>query len=263
MAKLALTPDLGNEYEHLFDTAVINNSHYAEVDGYIKKMVTNKATYEAVGQPLNIPWYFIAIIHCMEAGLDFKAHLHNGDPLTQRTVQVPAGRPLTGKPPFSWEASATDALTIEGFTAWTDWSIPGMLFCFEKYNGTGYRVKGINSPYLWSYSNQYSSGKFVTDGVYNQDAVSKQCGAAVLLRRMFEMQILPSNDTDRISRISQLGEEVAFNAGAVKADNAAQLQALLNASGIPLKSDGLAGNNTSNAYFKITGKYLKGDPRRV
>ena len=263
MSKLAFTPDLSNDYEHLFDTAVINNSHYGEVDGYIKKIVANKATYEAVANPLNIPWYFVAIVHCMEAGLDFKAHLHNGDPLTQRTVQVPKDRPIVGNPPFSWVASATDALTIEGFTTWTDWSIPGMLYCFERYNGIGYRLKGINSPYLWSYSNNYTSGKYTADGVYDANAVSKQCGAAVLLRRMCEQQIVHVGDTDRISQIKQLGEQVAYNSTSVKSDNAAQLQSLLNASGIPLKSDGLAGKNTSTAYFQVSGKYLNGDPRRV
>jgi lysozyme family protein len=226
-------------------------------------MVANKAVYEAVGTPLNIPWYFIAVIHCMEAGLDFKAHLHNGDPLTQRTVQVPKGRPLAGTPPFTWADSATDALACEGFTNWTDWSIPGMLYCLERYNGTGYRQKGINTPYLWSYSNNYTSGKYVADNVYSADAVSKQCGGGVILRRMCELQVIPLGVTDRISQIKQLGETVAYNTGAVKADNAAQLQSLLNAAGIPLKSDGLSGPNTSNAYFQVAGKYLHGDPRRV
>ncbi len=263
MLKLMFTPELANDYEHLFDSAIINTSHYPEVDGYIKKILANKTRYEAVGAPLNIPWYFIAVIHCMEAGLDFKAHLHNGDSLDQKTVQVPKGRPLTGTPPFTWEESATDALTYEGFANWTDWSIAGILYNLEKYNGTGYRNQGINTPYLWSYSNQYTSGKYVQDGKYDSNAVSKQCGAAVILRRMLEMQVIGSANTDRISRIKELGEQVAFNNGSVKNDNAAQLQTLLNAAGIPLKSDGLAGNNTSNAYYQISGKYLKGDPRRV
>jgi len=263
MAALAFTTDLENDYEHLFDTAVINENHYAEIDGYVNKIAANKATYAAVSDPLNIPWYFVGIIHCMECGLDFKTHLHNGDPLTQRTVQVPKGRPLTGNPPFTWEESATDALTIEGFTAWKDWSIPGILYCFERYNGIGYRQKGIHSPYLWSYSNNYTSGKYTADGVYDPNAVSKQCGAAVLLRRMSEKQIIHVGETDRITQIKQLGEQVTYNTSSVKSDNAAQLQALLNAAGIPLKSDGLAGRSTSNAYFTVSGKYLNGDPRRV
>ena len=80
---------------------------------------------------------------------------------------------------------------------------------------------------------------------------------------MCEQQIVHVGDTDRISQIKQLGEQVAYNSTSVKSDNAAQLQSLLNASGIPLKSDGLAGKNTSTAYFQVSGKYLNGDPRRV
>ena len=263
MPSLAFTADLGNDYEHLFDTAVINENRYSEIDRYVKKITANRATYAAVGDPLNIPWYFIGIIHCMECGLNFKTHLHNGDPLTQRTVQVPKGRPFTGNPPFSWEESAKDALIIEKFTAWKDWSIPGMLYCFERYNGIGYRRKGIHSPYLWSYSNNYSSGKYTADGIYDPNAVSRQCGAAVLLRRMCEKQIIQIDDMDRITQIKTLGELVIYNTSTIQADNAMQLQTVLNAAGIPLRSDGLAGKNTSNAYFKVSGKYLKGDPRRV
>lgn len=251
------------EYAKLFDTAVIKTDRYPEVDRYIDKIVANRATYEAVGNPLNIPWYFIGIIHCMECGLDFKTHLHNGDPLTARTVQVPAGRPLAGNPPFDWKDSATDALKLKSLDKWPDWSVPAMLYNLEKYNGFGYRNKGINSPYLWSYSNNYTSGKYVADGKYDPAAVSKQCGAGVLLRRLFERQVIPAGTNDRFADIKKLGEEVVYNTGKTPADNALQLQQLLNAAGYALKADGLAGQNTSNAYQLVSGRYLNGDPRRA
>jgi hypothetical protein len=41
------------------------------------------------------------------------------------------------------------------------------LTIWHSNNGFGYRAHGINSPYLWSYSNQYHAGKFVSDGVYS------------------------------------------------------------------------------------------------
>jgi lysozyme family protein len=47
-----------------------------------------------VREDLGIPWGFVAVIHNMEASLDFTKHLHNGDPLTSKTVQVPVARPL-------------------------------------------------------------------------------------------------------------------------------------------------------------------------
>src|SRR5439155_371250 len=130
----------------------------------------------------------VAVIHSMEAGGDFTRHLHNGDPLTARTTHVPAGRPRTGKPPFTWEASAIDALTYQGFGNWKDWSVPGTLYKLEGYNGFGYRDHHpqVLSPYLWSFSNHYARGKYVADGRFSQTAVSQQCGAAVLLKRLQE-----------------------------------------------------------------------------
>jgi lysozyme family protein len=40
----------------------------------------------------------------------------------------------------------------------------------------------LPTPYLWSFSNNYEKGKFVADGHYDPEAVSKQCGAALMLK---------------------------------------------------------------------------------
>ena len=256
----SLIDSLANEYRFLFDNCMINSDKFTEIDQLVSKMVANKIAYESVADATNVPWNFIAIIHCMEASLSFKVHLHNGDPLTARTVHVPKGRPATGTPPFTWEESAVDALTIDGFTANVDWSISGMLFSFEKYNGMGYRKKGIHSPYLWSYSNNYSKGKFTNDGIFDPNAVSQQCGAAVLLRRMSETQIAVKGDVDTITLIKNLGEQVVFDPDHFNA-NASQLQGLLNTIGQHLRIDGKAGINTSDAYYTVSGKFLQGDNR--
>ena len=120
----------------------------------------------------------------MECGFNFGTHLHNGDPLTARTVHVPANRPAVGSPPFTWRDSASDALIFEGFSQETAWSIPRMLYLFERYNGFGYRKLRVPSPYLWSFSNLYIKGKFVSDGHFDPDAVSAQSGAGVILKAL-------------------------------------------------------------------------------
>lgn len=247
-----------DEYQKLFDTCIIKPNKYPEIDSYISKMIANKNSYDAVSKKTDVPWNFIAITHCMEGSLNFKTHLHNGDPLTARTVHVPSGRPLAGHPPFTWEESAEDALTLEGFTTWRDWTVPGMLYCFEKYNGFGYRRRGINSPYLWSYSNHYAKGKFSSDGHFDPDAVSRQCGAAVILRRMSEKQIAVIGETDTLTQIKVLGNKVDY-APKTYSENAEQLQTMLNTIGLHLRIDGYAGKLTSDAYFMVAGKYLKGD----
>jgi lysozyme family protein len=99
-----LTNTLVNEYQICLIPALFNPKRKQEIDRQIDIMVNNKMRYEAVANKLNVPWYFIAIIHCMEGSLSFNKHLHNGDSLTQRTINVPTGRPLTGEPPFEWEA---------------------------------------------------------------------------------------------------------------------------------------------------------------
>ena len=141
------------------------------------------APIAAVGGPLGVPWQFIAAVHGLEACFNFRAHLHNGDfPLTQRTRQVPPARPLVWLPPSSWEASAGDAVKLMGFARQADWSVPRMLYRLEAYNGFGYRRVGRATPDLWSFSNLYSSGKFVADGHFEPKARSQQCGAAVMLK---------------------------------------------------------------------------------
>ena len=249
------------EYQHLFDTCLIKESKYAAVTTIANKIIANKSRYKAVGDPLNIPWYFIGIVHNMESSLNFTRHLHNGDPLTARTRNVPAGRPATGNPPFTWEQSATDSLKLQKLDLWQDWSVPGLLNQFEVYNGMGYRRRGINSPYLWSFSNQYSKGKFTSDGVYDPNAISQQCGAAVLLRRLRELQAIDFDEFEKIKMVKALGEQVTYNPNKYNA-KAEQLQIVLNGMGGVLRVDGKAGEKTSNEYHRLTNKYLNGDPRR-
>ncbi|WDF54391.1 hypothetical protein [Mucilaginibacter sp. KACC 22063] len=139
----------------------------------------------------SVPWYFIACVHYMECGFSFKKHLHNGDPLTGYTVHVPAHRPKVGHaPPFTFEESAVDAIKLMKYDQVTNWSLPYILLKLEGYNGFGYNRKGIKSPYLWSFSNHYTKGKYVKDGVFDANAVSTQMGAAVILKRMEERGLI-------------------------------------------------------------------------
>lgn len=187
----ALSRSLASEYSLLYESCLIRPNRKAAVGQVVRRLTANRPRYEKVAEALKMPWYVVAVIHNMEAGGDFKRHLHNGDPLSARTTHVPAGRPKTGKPPFTWEASAIDALTGQGLGTWKDWSIPGALYKLEGYNGWGYRDHHptVKSPYLWSFSNHYTKGKFVRDNVFSPTAVSKQCGAAVLLSNLVSRKL--------------------------------------------------------------------------
>lgn len=267
MPSVQLTARLRDEFNKLFNDCAIRPDRAAEVESIVRKIASNRSRYDKVESSLGVPWYNVAVIHNMESSLNFTRHLHNGDPLTARTVQVPAGRPKIGNPPFTWEQSAADALTLQRLGADTDWSLAGALYRLEQYNGWGYRLHHpeVLSPYLWSYSNQYTSGKYVADGTWSDTAVSKQCGAAVILRRMAEKlmfefpdQPLPREDSEPlvVAHSNRKSRDQAIVAGAE------ELQRWLNSfDGIFVKVDGVPGDGTSEAYKKVTGHYLPGDPR--
>ncbi len=174
---------LKSEYASYFASATIRPQHAETTGWYLKAMLQFRTRYEKLSATTGVPWFFIGVAHALEASFNFRAHLHNGDfPLSQRTRQVPAGRPRTWLPPSDWEASARDALALLGFVGKTDWSLERTLYRLEAYNGFGYRRLGVPSPYLWCFSNHYDRGKYVADGKWNAQARSQQCGAAVMLK---------------------------------------------------------------------------------
>jgi lysozyme family protein len=188
-----LTDALRSEYMTLYEVCQIRPAKRAACDAVVAKIVANRGRYDSVGKPLNIPWYVVAVLHSLEASLDFNAHLHNGDPLSARTVHVPKGRPIGGDPPFTWEESASDALIGDGLYGVKEWSLPSILYRLEGFNGFGYRTQhhDILSPYLWSFSQHYRSGKYVGDSVFDPKAVSDQCGAALLLKGLSALNLFP------------------------------------------------------------------------
>jgi lysozyme family protein len=178
--------NLKAEYEAEWANCQIRDDKRGTVEGVcVATLNANTAKYQQVAAQFpGMPWYFIGVIHAMETGFRFNRHLHNGDPLSAKTVRVPKGRPISGNPPFSWEVSAKDAMEHMGYNRETDWSLAHVLYLLEKYNGFGYRFKGLRTPYLWSYSNLYSKGRYVADGVFDPHAVSPECGAATMLKAL-------------------------------------------------------------------------------
>jgi lysozyme family protein len=181
-----LTPELEAEYVQRFNSLVISEHNRQAADLLAYRLMESQSIYANVETATGVPFYVVGLFHCMEADFDFDTHLHNGDPLSNRTVHVPRGRPVNGSPPFTWQESAIDALAYDAISSWKLWTVSGIAFCLEKFNGFGYRRKDINipSPYLWSGSTHYIKGKFESDGRYNPNLVSDQIGAMVILERL-------------------------------------------------------------------------------
>jgi lysozyme family protein len=174
---------IASECNAMYAACIVDQDRKSNVDFYVSRLLKFKSTYMSVGIELNgIPWQLVGIVHGMEAGFDFSRHLHNGDPLTDRTVRVPKGRPATGNPPFGWHESAIDALMLKGLHQIASWSRARTIYELERYNGFGYRLRALATPYLWSFTNLYVKGKYVRDHEFDPEAVSKQCGAAAILK---------------------------------------------------------------------------------
>lgn len=161
------------------------------IERVVARILRNKNIYKLVEAEIKFPWQAIGCIHFRESNLSFHGCLHNGDPLNAPTVNVPKGRG-----PFdSWEQSAIDALTLEGFASTTKWSLELILTSLEMYNGFGYMKKNLMSPYLWSFTDKYSHGKYVKDGKYDPEATDAQVGCAAILKKLEMMgQFKPTYD---------------------------------------------------------------------
>lgn len=158
-----------------------------DINKQAAKIDKNRERYEFVSGVTGVPWDVIGVIHYRESSGDFAGVLHNGQKIIgtgKKTTLVPKGRG-----PFStWEAAAIDALmNCAPFAGKNeDWSIAGTLDILERYNGLGYRNKGLPSPYLWAGTDQYVMGKYVADGKYDPHHVDTQLGVAPILMKLRE-----------------------------------------------------------------------------
>jgi len=160
---------LAGEYLALWRSMEIRAERMPAISSTARRIVDARDRYEAISAATGVPWYVVGVIHAMECGLRFDRHLHNGDSLARRTVRVPAGRPLAGPGPFSFEESAIDALGLKRLHDVGHWDIPRIAYELERYNGWGYRLyhPEVASPYLWSGTTHYSRGKYTKDETWS------------------------------------------------------------------------------------------------
>jgi len=252
---VALTAVLRREYGRLFDELRYS---IRPPDDLSDVLARGRNRYQEVAGKWH--WFFVGLVHIMESGARFDRHLHNGDPLGGRTTHVPKGRPARGAPPFTWEFSARDALS--GVKAIPAGDLPLLLHALEGYNGFGYRLyhPEVLSPYLWAGSSHYASGKYGADGVWSPSLVSKQIGAAVILRRYLELHPDEAAEWSGAYPLSGPFKD-AWRFGMQGREVAVLQEALNRVPGIFVRVDGIAGARTSDAFRRVTGKYLEGDPR--
>lgn len=160
-----------------------DTSWYEKV--FIPRLLKHKDKYMAVEKNTGVPAAFVMCLHTREAASDiggFNRYLGNGQPISKRTTKVPKGRG-----PFkTWEDGAIDAIRLMNLHHIEDWSVAQMCWQWERYNGLGYQTRGLNSPYVWNFTNHYSKGHYVADGTFSSTSIDNNIGCYVLYKLLVE-----------------------------------------------------------------------------
>lgn len=190
------TPFYNYTRENIKAITTINHEMDMEVQKFADTYEKNKERYIALSKETNIPPEVIAVIHYRESAPDyfngtFQVYLHNGEQLGNKTQLVPQDILF-----YDFDTAAKDALdrkrscadkyhvTVESA------DLVGMMCYLEEYNGAGYYKNGHISPYSYSGTNLYVSGKYVEEenegGKYNEEVVDNQVGSYLLLNAILE-----------------------------------------------------------------------------
>lgn len=176
------------EYTEMYSVAQIREECLAAVQRVRSQITKGQDQYKSVAATVGMPWYVPACIHSLEASLNFHTYLQNGDQLFNSdgkavpTVHVPRG--IGPFSPQTWVNAAIHALGGVGAHKGAPQTVGYWLMWMESYNGFGYRNHGVPSPYLWGFTDQYEKGHYVADGVWDANAVSKEPGAAALMKAL-------------------------------------------------------------------------------
>lgn len=161
---------------------VVNANRRQEFETLAYYAIAHKAEYQHVEDATGVPWSMVAVIHRRESDGDFGTYLGNGQPLRMRTTRTPSNRG-----PFnSFLAGAVDALRLDGLTDVKDWRLEKQLFWMTSFNGWGYWIKNMPSPYIFGGTSIQVRGKYTSDRVFDPFVMDTQPGCAPLLATISE-----------------------------------------------------------------------------
>jgi lysozyme family protein len=145
----------------------------------VARIMAHKADYLNIQKATGVPWMLTAAIHARESNNNFSTYLHNGEPLGKETTKVPKGIFFEKG---QWKEAAIDALQSKNnFSIKSDASLGEMALFAERYNGLGYRNRGLSSPYVYSGTGNYKVGKYVADGKFDASTVDQQLGVMPII----------------------------------------------------------------------------------
>jgi lysozyme family protein len=153
-----------------------------------KHLIKLRATYDAIEKEFGVPWWMVAVLHYRESNCNMLACLSNGEQIigTGRTTKlVPRGK----GPYATFAFSAKDALEAQGAFKIKSWDIETSCHFMEAWNGFGYQKKGLNSPYLWSFTNHESRGMYVADGQFDLAKTDPRPGTVALILGLLQLGV--------------------------------------------------------------------------
>ena len=159
-----------------------------------KHYETNQSRYEDVAKQLNAKGIGmtseqVAAIHWREGTGSFNKSIANGQVLSKPArldgTMGTGGRTYSAT--SSWEENAVEVMTHKAKEKRApndgqQWNDSTFYTFAERFNGTGYKSKGLASPYVYSGTTTYTGGKYVKDGPngFDPNVKDKQIGVAVL-----------------------------------------------------------------------------------
>ncbi len=175
----------------------LSKTQQNSLNQFQKNYQANAGRYQAVSDNLKAQGYNlspaqVAAFHYREASGNFGKSIANGESLNNyvRKDGIMGGGSASNSftRTNNWEQNASEVLAYKlnekyGANAKTkDFSQNSQFYDFaERFNGMGYRNKGVASPYIWAGTDQYTGGKYVKDGVYDPNHVDQQPGIASLI----------------------------------------------------------------------------------
>ncbi len=172
---------------------LLRRYHKRDLAKFYANYQANKARYERVAAKTGIPAELIAALHWRESSGSFSKYLHQGDPLGRPARHVPKNIPVF----YKWEDAAIHALRMkrsirDRLRITSSTTDPAALATFaEYYNGLGYFNKGRPSPYVFSGTDQYTSGKYIRDRVYASWVKDRQLGVMAMIQYIRAMEGRP------------------------------------------------------------------------
>lgn len=146
------------------------------------RLLVHRDRFLSLQEACGVPALWVMPVFVRE-NPSFNSYLGNGQPLTHRTTEVPAGRG-----PFdSWEEGAADALKLDDITEVGNWTWAMGCYEWEKWNGFGPRRHGRPTGYVTAGTNIYAGGKYISDGVWSRGTWDHQLGTLILAKTIAEL----------------------------------------------------------------------------